>query len=969
MSLHGFVIIGLMLNLNTDYLKLFFQVDIHCRWDFFTFPYLFAIWNFSLRVQIAKRKLKEKPRKEIKMWSQFWTSNCKVLTMNIQSSTSVRFLGTLVFVLHLLAFPGTYSRAEEGNKSVLYINSYHNGYRWSDSILEGIRDELGRSSHKIDFQIEYMDAKKFDVESIASDLRTLYKKKFEQEKFDVVIVSDDDAFNFARKYRDEIFPGTPLIFCGVNDLAPQELDAGNLSGVVENFDFTGTIDVAMKFHPERKRMVVVGDNSTTGLAIKHRIEELVPAYRGRLDIEYWIQLDLEEVQKRVEELPKNTFLFIYPYYQVIEDRFYTSEEVMAAIYPHSSVPIYTSWEFLLGHGAVGGSLISGFDHGQKAARMALEILDGKPADSIPVQLETSGVYLFDYLVMKQLDIDEDLLPVGSKMINVPNPFYELSHELFWTIMISVLLLFITVIFLIVNMMARRQGELKIKNQLAFQEILIDTIPQLVSWKDVTSRYMGANRTFADFFGVKNISEVINMFTEGLVSDENYVQWSLNADAAVVSGQEEFRRVRRKIIDSSGGISWLEVNKVPLLDQRGKINGILTTAENVTREQNLENQLLQSQKMEAIGTLAGGIAHDFNNILTSIINSTELAVGDVEAGSQTEKDLRRVLKAARRGGRVVKQILAFSKPTQDGFRSTNVEGVISEVIHLMEVSLPGNIVVRSHIAPNITNIHADPTQLHQAVMNLCTNSFHALRDKGGELELKLEAYQLNLEEAVYMDLKPGSFLLLTVADSGTGIPQDLQDKIFDPFFSSKDKSEGTGLGLTVVHGIVKGHGGGVRVYSEMGKGTVFEIFLPKIDSPANIYELDRKIPGNSEGCIIFVEDDEDQLLSAPRILNGFGYAVEAVSDSGEAAALIAANPVHFDLMITDYDMPGMNGVELVKMIKQWAPDLPVIMVSGREEAVVASQDFEAIKKVLKKPYDKTELQLVINSILKGVAHNE
>lgn len=858
--------------------------------------------------------------------------------------------------------PVSYSRAEDHNKSVLYINSYHNGYRWSDSILAGIRDELGRSGHKIDFQIEYMDTKKFDIQSIASDLRTLYKNKFAEEKFDVVIVSDDDAFNFARKYRDEIFPGTPIIFCGVNDLAPEELDAGNLSGVVENFDFTGTIDVAMKFHPERERMVVVGDNSTTGLAIKHRIEELAPAYRDRLDIEYWIQLDLEEVQKRVELLPKNTFLFFIPYYQVIEDRFYTSEEVMAAIYPHSSVPIYSSWEFLLGHGAVGGSLISGFDHGQTAAGMALKILDGINADSIPVQLETSGVYLFDYLVMKQLGINKDLLPDSSRMINEPNSFYELSRELFWTIMISVLLLFITVIFLIVNMMARRQGELKIKNQLTFQETLIDTIPQLVSWKDVSGRYMGVNRTFANFFGVKNISKVINMSTEGVVSDENYVQWSISADATVVSGQEEFRRVRRKIIDSTGEISWLEVNKVPLLDQRGKINGILTTAENVTREKNLENQLLQSQKMEAIGTLAGGIAHDFNNILTSIINSTELAVGDVEPESQTEKDLRRALKAARRGGRVVKQILAFSKPTQDGFKSTNLEAVISEVIHLMEVSLPSNIAVKSHIAPNISNIHADPTQLHQSVMNLCTNSFHALRDKGGELELRLEECQLDLEQAVYMDLKPGNFLLLTVADSGTGIPQDLQDKIFDPFFSSKDKSEGTGLGLTVVHGIVKGHGGGVRVASEVGKGTVFEIFLPKIDSPANSAELDRKVVSKSEGCILFVEDDEDQLLSAPRILIGFGYTVEAVSDSAKAAALIAANPTHFDLLITDYDMPGMNGVELIEMIEQWAPNLPVIMVSGQEEAVAASQKCEAIKKVLNKPYDKTELQLAINSIL-------
>lgn len=877
--------------------------------------------------------------------------------------STLRLFLPLLLLVTSLATCLSIAVAGESDKSVLYINSYHDGYQWSDSILAGIREEFVKSPRKIDLQIEYMDAKKFDVGLTGAGLLLLYREKFKHLDFDVVITSDDDAFNFALKNRPELFPGVPIIFCGVNNLDQAKISGGNFSGVLEYFDFTGTIDVALKLHPNKKRMVFIGDDSITGRAIKGRVEELAPRYNGRLTIEYWVQLDLEEVQKRVKELPDTTFLFFIPYYQVIDDRFYTAEEVMAAIYPHSSVPIYTSWEFLLGNGAVGGSLLSGFDHGQVAAEMALQILDGTESGSIPIVGQIKGAYLFDYNVMKQLGINEDLLPGGSIIINEPNPFYELSRELFWTIIVSVFLLFVTVISLIVNMMARRQGELKIKNQLAFQETLIDTIPQLVSWKDADRRYMGANRTFVTFFGVQEISEVVQRTTKELIADEEYAKWSDSADIAVVSGQGDFRRVRKKIVDFSGETWWLEINKVPLLDQRGKINGILTTAENVTREQNLENQLLQSQKMEAIGTLAGGIAHDFNNILTSIINSTELAVGDVEPGSQTEKDLERVLKAARRGGRVVKQILAFSKPTQDGFRSTSLEGVISEVIQLMEVSLPGNIVVQSDILPNVPNIHADPTQIHQAVMNLCTNAYHALREGGGELRIKLEECHLDQEEAAYMDLKPGEFLKLTVADNGTGIPEELLGKIFEPFFSSKDKSEGTGLGLAVVHGIIKGHCGGIRVKSEVGEGTLFDIFLPKIDSPQNLYELSRETEGQSEGCILFVEDDVDQLLTVPRILKGFGYVVKAVGNSAEAAALIAATPSLFDLMITDYDMPGLNGVELAKSIEHCAPNLPVLMVSGREEATAASKGCKGIRKIFHKPYDKNELHLVIHAILK------
>ncbi|MBE0584728.1 MAG: response regulator [Desulfofustis sp.] len=847
-------------------------------------------------------------------------------------------------------------------KTVLYINSYHNGYPWSDTILDGIRAELGKSVYSIDLQIEYMDAKKYNIEPVVSELLALYREKFANEHFDVILVSDDDAFIFALKYRDQLFAGVPIVFCGVNDLGANDLEGGNITGVVENFDLAGTIDVALKLHPNKRRMIVVGDNSTAGHAIRQQIEEAVPAYFDRLSVDYWVQLDLDEVQRRVQVLPDDTFLFFIPYYQVIGSRFYSAEEMMAAIHTHSRVPMYTAWEFLLGNGAVGGKLLSGFAHGRQAAAMALRILAGERAAAIPVRFEPTGEFIFDYNTMEQMRIDEKMLPEGSRIINEPNLFYELSRELFWTIMVSFLLLVITVVFLAINMIARRRVEQKMKEQLTFQEILIDTIPQLVSWKDAKGRYVGANRTFAKFFGLTDVAEVVNKTTRDVVRDETYVDWSVSADAAVVSGKEAFRKVRRKITDAQSQVSWLEVNKVPLRDQNGRISGTLTTAENVTRERNLEKQLLQSQKMEAIGTMAGGIAHDFNNILTSIINSTELAIGDVPAASQTAKDLERVLKAARRGGRVVKQILAFSRPSQEDSRPTDCGAVISEVVNLMEVSLPGNIVINARIAADVGAVQADPTQIHQAVMNLCTTAFHALREGGGEITISLEKTVLQEEEATYLNLVAGDYLRLTVADNGPGIEPEIIDKIFDPFFSMKDKSEGTGLGLTVVHGIVKGHGGGLRVQSEVGRGTSFDIFLPDRGLAGVIDAAVTTVRQERGGTILFVEDDPDQLHTAPRLLRACGFQVQAVGDSGSAAALIAAEPSRFDLLITDYDMPGLNGLELINLIGTWAPALPVIMVSGREEAVAEAVGLPAVKKVFVKPYDIVELTTAINTIL-------
>ncbi len=878
------------------------------------------------------------------------------------------FLYGFLFLFTLLPGAGfTLAQTNEPvkgvKKDILYFNSYHDGYQWSDAILTGIREELATSDFQIDLQVEYMDAKKYNVEPVINELLRLYKAKFKDKKFDAIITSDDDAFNFIHKYRDTLFPDTPLIFCGVNHFEVSDLRIGNITGVVETFDLASTLETALKLHPNKKKMIVVGDESTTGVAIRRQIEKQVPAFRDRLKIDYWTQLDLEEVNKLVAELPEDTFLFFIPYFQIIGSRYLAAEEVIYSIASHSSVPIYTAWDFLLGNGVVGGNMLSSVNHGREAAAMALSILSGTKADSIPISNQPQYNFRFDYKVMQKLGISEKDLPKGSQLINTPNPFYELPRELFWTIIVSFILLLITVLFLVVNMIARKQAEQKMKNQLTFQETLIDTIPQLVSWKNRAYRYVGANLTFANFFGLKDIDDVFNRSTDSIISDDNYVKWSTQADIDVVNNHKEFRKVRKKIVNSDNQESWLEVNKVPLKDQNGRINGVLTTAENVTREHNLEKQLLQSQKMEAIGTLASGISHDFNNILTSTINSIELAMGDIEEGSQTMKDLERGLKAARRGGQVVKQILAFSKPTQEGFRPTDLSIVISEVLHLMEVSLPSNIRVRSHIAPGIGSIYADPTQIHQAVMNLYTNAFHALRETGGELQLRLEDVTLETEEATYINVPTGEYVRLTVEDNGPGIPADIIDKIFDPFFSSKDKAEGTGLGLAVVHGIVKGHQGGIRVKSEPGKGAVFEIYLPKIQMESQLVDQPISLVYNrSTASVLLVEDDPDQLLTIPRLLDEVGYKVKAVGDSIEAAVLIAENPDQFDLLVTDYDMPGLNGIELVRKVEKAAPNLVVLMISGREEANIAAREVDRIKKVVLKPYTKDELFSAIEQVI-------
>ncbi|NDV19618.1 response regulator [Pseudodesulfovibrio sp. JC047] len=868
----------------------------------------------------------------------------------------------IVYCLSVIFLLPTLAAAEKPKKSVLYLNSYHHGYGWSDSILEGARSVLDTSQYKIDLQIEYMDAKRYNYEDVTALFVRLYKEKFATKQFDVVMVSDNDAFTFVVQHREELFPGVPIVFSGVNDYEAKGLQQDNMTGVVELFDMKKTLEVALKLHPEKKHMIVVTDSSTTGTAIKHQVQAIVPQFKERLTVDYWIDISMQAVMDRVTTLPDDTFLFAIPYYQIIDGRFSTAQEVVESISKHSSVPIYTCWGFLIGHGTVGGHMISGFLHGKTAAELALKVLDGTPAEDIPIYDKPIGEYIFDYTVMERLGIDQKLLPTGSLIVNTPKAFYELPKELFWTIIISFALLLLVLVFLIYGMIERRKVERKVKDQLAFQQTLMDTVPQLVSWKSINGRYLGSNRAFADFFGIKEEDSVVNKTSRDVLRDVSYADWAVKADMAVAQNRQAFRKVRKKLLDANGEQAWIEINKVPINDRSGQIVGILSTAENITKERNLEKQLLQSQKMEAIGTLAGGIAHDFNNILTSIINSTELAVSDIDPDSVTGKDLKRVLKAARRGGRVVKQILAFSRPSKEGFRSTDVGVVITEVLGLMESSMPRNIEVKTHIAPAPAHVHADPTQIHQVAMNLCTNAFHALRETGGVIRVSLDHASLKADDTDVLGISPGDYVRLVVEDNGPGIPPDILDKIFDPFFSTKDKTEGTGLGLAVVHGIIRSHNGGVQVTPRQGGGTVFSIYLPQSEKPSSHNGRNANGKTSTNARILFVEDDQDQLHTTPRLLETMGYETIAMDDPVKAMNRVAEDMTPFDLIITDYDMPEVSGTQLAARLALIDPTLPIILVSGREDAATAAVDLPNIRRVVIKPYDKKDLSHAINAVL-------
>lgn len=411
----------------------------------------------------------------------------------------------------------------------------------------------------------------------------------------------------------------------------------------------------------------------------------------------------------------------------------------------------------------------------------------------------------------------------------------------------------------------------------------------------------------------------------------------------------------------------ETTVSPLRDGLGKVINYVCVMRDVTHEVQLERQLRQAQKMEAIGTLAGGIAHDFNNILASIMGFTEMAIEDLPVDSPIRSDLKQVLGSIHRAKDLVRQILAFSRQKEQGRRPVDVGMVVKEAMRLLRASIPTTIEIRHNIAASpedVGMVLADPTQIHQIVMNMGSNAAHAMREKGGVLEVGVEKVCLDAGAvAPFPDLHPGKYLKLRIADTGHGIDPGVLDRIFDPFFTTKGPESGTGLGLSVVYGIVKSHGGAIVVDSELGKGTIFQVFLPgvdRIDVPDT--PEPKAVAGHNEQ-ILFVDDEQNIVLMAQRMLEFLGYRVTATISSLEALDLFRSNPDHFDVLITDQTMPHLTGSELATEILSMRPDIPIILCTGYSE-VITPEKAKAlgVREFLMKPLAARELGKAIRLVL-------
>ena len=514
------------------------------------------------------------------------------------------------------------------------------------------------------------------------------------------------------------------------------------------------------------------------------------------------------------------------------------------------------------------------------------------------------------------------------------------------------------------MQMKQTAEAKVANSKLNHLPLAAAIDQVADAIMITSvdgilQYVNASfETITGYSRWEVIGQSLKILKSGQHSDEFYQKiWDTIRKGEVWSGRIINRRKDGTLCEEDTTIS-------PLRDESHEIIHYVAVKRDVTHEVQLEKQLQQAQKMEAIGTLAGGIAHDFNNILTGIMGYVELAQLDAHKNDAVLQKLDKVLIASQRAKDLVMQILAFSRQNGLERKPIQISLVIREVLELLQATLPATIKIRQNIGTETHYILADPSQIHQLLLNLCTNAAHAMEASGGTLEVGTRAILLdddNIHE--FPELIPGCYLEMTVTDTGHGMNCSTLERLFDPFFTTKNPTKGTGMGLAVVHGIIQRHKGAIRVQSKQDKGSVFRVVLPKLEDQIRPVAKKQEVLAGGNERILFIDDEVSVVDLGSQMLERLGYQIETATDPLKALETFRRKQRGFDLIITDMTLPKMTGITLARRLIEIREDIPIVLTTGFSEMIVEEKVLQmGIKAILMKPLTMKDLADTIRKVL-------
>lgn len=851
--------------------------------------------------------------------------------------------------------------------NVLIFDSYHEGFDWSDTLFSALESELKKADlPDIELYIEHLDSKRFYLND--SLYFEFISRKYKSVQFELIIACDNFSLDLLVKYDTLLFKGVPVVFTGINNFSDQLIHNKKriFTGITESHDIGKTLHLISKFQPEVRNILVIHDNTASGKANKELVEKAALDFKN-LQCHYVSDLSVKELMEQVKKLDKKWVILFASFHRDRLSHYLTAQQAITLLASNAKVPIYAINDNSLGHGVVGGNMISAMGQGKMAAQYATRILRGERPENLPVikKSNSQNQYMFDYIQLKKFKIDTRLLPEESLIINKPQPFYKINKRLLWGVIFIVSALTVFSIFLLININLRKKAEDDLRESEATIRQIAENIREAY-WLRAEDKIYYVSPAFDEIFGrpreefIANPEVLLDYVYE---DDKKLIKLSVDSTSNNLDMDREIR-----IIHPSGGVRWIRYRSFPIRNSFGRIYRVAEVAEDITVRKITGDEILKAQKLESLGLLAGGIAHDFNNLLSGVMGFLDLARISVSSGNSSRicENLDDALNVCRKAKDLTNRLLTFSKGGIPVKKVRSLGEIINSAVDMLSARYSRQIKCR--LSSDLPLCNIDEGLVRQVFYNIILNGCQAVSENG----------LVEIDAQSKSEIRQGEsfpFIEVTIKDNGPGIKKENLSKIFDPFFTTKAK--GNGLGLSAAYSIISNHDGTIRVESEEGKGATFTVTIPAITESFVAQEGSGEGSGNVSASaedigkirVLWLDDEPFITKMAESILSSFGYQVTSTTSSKTALEFFRESVEEgraFDIVVLDLKIKGgLGGKEVIRQMREWYPEITAVACSGYyDDPVMSDPCSYGFKCALRKPYTSEELHNVLQTAFGG-----
>ena len=710
------------------------------------------------------------------------------------------------------------------SKEVLILHSYHKGYTWTDEISKTIEKTFSTyKKEEIEVTTVYMDTKRIDNAAYLNSLAKLYTQQFEGRTFDLIIASDNTAFDFMIKYHESLFKNTPVLFCGINNFDKVLLEENSMkdymSGVAEDVDLEKNFELISKLHPKLKNLLIINDTSITGYAVKRDLRPIIEKYKNKFNIEYTDNLEINNLKEKVSNLDKeNSVILFVLLFKDTTGKYFTYKQSFAQVKEVSQVPIYGLWDFYLDNGIVGGLLTSATGQGEAVSKMAIEFFEGKKISDIPIIEKSPNIYMFDYKELDKYNIDISSHTNNPTIINEPTTIYKEHSKLFMFTVLIIFILSTIVIILRANIQRREKLELELSNRVEFDKVLLDTIPNPIYYKNIDGKFLGCNISFALLVSSSR-DEIIgktafDFFTFKVASANTLIDKELLTTFSTSTSEFTFHT-------PSNEIKHIILNKAVYKNTDGTVGGIVCIMDDITERVQQKQFLIQQSKLAEMGDMIAAIAHQWNEPLVELSAlvqdiQTSYLLNELKDGevndfvndsmiqikymSKTLSDFRNFLKPSTK-----KKLFSISKALNE------INEIIGKQVFYSNIEMTFNYKNENEELL----VYGYENEFKQVLLNLINNAKNKIVEKNIDFRKKAQI-KINIERSAYYNI-------IEIIDDGGAIDEKIINSIFDPYFTTKET--GTGFGLYMAKVIIEDKMRGIITVKNVNDTVVFTIKLP------------------------------------------------------------------------------------------------------------------------------------------------